>query len=133
MTEIYRASKTDSRIFSLRRDEKLLLAMGAPPGQPPDKRAPDAYAAALSAGIPYLAWVRDPALEGVLRRVLDRALAKHPVRSLVDVVAAWRSATSDDAEAAQLAAHVTLMVCDEDRTPTPSSTLDLRAPARRRS
>ncbi|GAA1859843.1 VMAP-C domain-containing protein [Asanoa iriomotensis] len=117
----------------LRSDEKLFLAMGGPPAPHSDKRAPDAYAAALSAGIPYLAWVRDPALEEVLRAALDRALTRHPVRSLVDIVAAWRTATTDDAEAAALAAHITLMVCDEERTPNPSGALDLRAPARRRT
>ncbi|SNT62793.1 Trypsin-like peptidase domain-containing protein [Asanoa hainanensis] len=115
---------------TLRGDEKLLLAMGGPPARQPDKPAPDAYAAALSAGIAYLLWVRDPELEGTMRTRLEEALAERPVRALVDVVAAWRAA---DAADDPLAAELTLMVCDEERTPTPSSGPDLNAPTRRRS
>jgi len=101
----------------LRLAKKLILVLGGPPEQRPELASPyDAYAAALSAGIPYIAWVRNPALENAFKLRVTKALTEGPVRELPGVVSSWRSNRHvRDDETRKLGEVVTIFVCDETR------------------
>lgn len=112
-------------------DHKLALVLGGPPAAQPDLAPHDAYAAGLSAGVAYIAWIRDVGLTDQFRAAIVEALTDAPVRDLPRRITDWRSARQPDEDVtAALGQHVTLLVCDESR-PVPFTNRDLRSPAKR--
>ncbi len=96
-------------------DTKLVLSLGFPLGEAADLTVPDAFTAALAAGVPVIAWCREATLAGEFHRVMATWLGEIPVRELPRRVFEQRSAArSGDAE---LGRHISLVFCDADRVP----------------
>jgi hypothetical protein len=93
-------------------DDKLLLCLGYPLGEARDIATPDEFAAGLAAGVPVIAWCRDPAYAKEFRQAMTRWAAEHPVRDLARQVFMWRSGHQSE-----LRRHITLVYCDADRVP----------------
>jgi hypothetical protein len=99
-------------------DDKLLLCLGYPLGEARDLATPDAFAAGLAAGIPIIAWCRDPAHAPDFRQAMTRWVAEAPVRELARRVFAWRSAfDGPQAGTSGAGRHISLVYCDADRVP----------------
>jgi NTP-dependent ternary conflict system VMAP-like protein/trypsin-like peptidase/effector-associated domain 2 (EAD2)-containing protein len=111
--------------------EKLALVLGGPPARQPGLAPPDAFAAALQAGVAYVIWLREVSLAAEFHAAVEGLLNRVPVRELSAYVAQWRSAGGGRDQAGMVfTAHVSIMACDYDRRdPFPSRFL---GPPRRR-
>ncbi|MEU4219721.1 trypsin-like peptidase domain-containing protein [Actinoplanes sp. NPDC026623] len=93
--------------------ESLALVLGGPPPRQRELAPPDAFAAALQAGVAYVIWLREVSMEVEFHAAVQGLLDRVPVRELSDYVTRWR----DDGERGEMAfaAHVSIMACDYDR------------------
>jgi vWA-MoxR associated protein C-terminal domain/Trypsin-like peptidase domain/Effector-associated domain 2/vWA-MoxR associated protein middle region 0 len=95
----------------------LVLCLGYPLPAAPDLTTPDAFAAALAAGVPVIAWCRDAEHAAAFRAAVTGWVARSPVRDLTGRVFGWRQEARESPESAEFGRHISLVWCDADRVP----------------